>query len=88
MRLSELNGKIEGDNLLLFFECPIDKSHGILIALNKPYQDLNEGRFWNSTGDSIENITLSPSVDCTKKKDGTPSGCHFHGFVSNGNVTF
>lgn len=34
----------------------------------------NEGRRWQRTGDAIETMTLSPSVDCSQ--------CgHWHGFV-------
>jgi hypothetical protein len=37
----------------------------------------NEGRRWTRTGDTLDTLTLSPSVDCSK--------CgHWHGFVANG----
>jgi hypothetical protein len=37
----------------------------------------NEGRRWTLTGDTLEAMALSPSVDCSK--------CgHWHGIVSHG----
>lgn len=37
----------------------------------------NDGRRWQRTGDTLETLTLSPSVDCSR--------CgHWHGFVSHG----
>lgn len=35
---------------------------------------------WQRTGDSFENLTLSPSVDAS-------GAGHWHGFISEGNVT-
>lgn len=37
----------------------------------------NDGRRWQRSGDTIETLTLAPSVDCSR--------CgHWHGIVSNG----
>lgn len=34
---------------------------------------------WTRSGESFETLTLSPSIDCSPD--------HWHGFITNGNVT-
>lgn len=88
--LRDLNGRFNPTNSMdrLIFDCPVDSNHSILVALNKPIKDVNEGRFWQAIGTSLDDITLSPSVDCTHTKDGKPSGCGFHGWVRVGAVAW
>jgi hypothetical protein len=46
-------------------------------AVAPPEADKNPR--WHMVGTSIDDLTLSPSVDCTKG-----GGCSFHGWVLNG----
>lgn len=53
--------------------------------------DGNPNPRWTMSGTSIDDLTLTPSINCDipwKDKDGVehPSGCKFHGFVTNGDV--
>lgn len=44
---------------------------------------------WTASGDGLENLTLSPSVDCTPKKPIDPNDfkpCMWHGWVENGDA--
>jgi hypothetical protein len=70
----EGRGYIEGDHyILVFFSNP----RGAAVA---PVE-LDKNPRWLMTGTSIDDLTLSPSVDCTKG-----GGCSFHGFVQNGDA--
>ena len=76
------------------FDCPCDKCANskkpqrLYVAFIPPIDP--EGRLaetgyhapqpaWTRTGDTIQNITLSPSIDLSK------SG-HWHGFITDGKV--
>ena len=42
---------------------------------------------WTATGDTIDTLTLSPSVDLSKippEDPASPERCYWHGFVQNG----
>jgi hypothetical protein len=66
---------IEGDHyILVFFANP----HGAEVA--SPAADANPR--WTMSGTTLDDLTLSPSVDCTKG-----GGCSFHGWVTNGEAT-
>jgi len=43
---------------------------------------------WTMTGTLFEDISFSPSIDATKNKQGQLTGCLFHGFITNGEVTW
>jgi predicted RNA-binding Zn-ribbon protein involved in translation (DUF1610 family) len=47
---------------------------------------------WTMSGTSLDDLTLTPSINCDipwTDKDGVahPSSCKYHGFVTNGEVT-
>lgn len=68
--------QVEGAvTLAVMFENPPDGG-----PAERPGSDLvgeNGGRRWHRTGDTLDTLTLTPSVDCSK--------CgHWHGIVSNG----
>jgi len=54
----------------IWFENPINAEK---VLADQPYAR------WQRTGDSLENLTLSPSI-----LDKTPGGCGWHGWVKNG----
>ena len=49
-------------------------------APNPNTGEVSSIKFWDRTGDTFENLTLAPSIDCSA------SG-HWHGFIKNGEVT-
>lgn len=73
----------------LIFDCPkCNAGHSIEasfagrgVADNQGSRN-HEGKpsRWNVTGTGLDDLTLTPSVDCTR--NGGP--CPFHGFVTNG----
>jgi hypothetical protein len=70
----------------IFFENPIDGG-----AMATP-DELPTAR-WKRTGDTFDNLTLTPSVDasggakdCTPASDGTARG-HWHGHITDGNIS-
>jgi hypothetical protein len=67
---------IEGaPTIAVLFANPVDGGPPAPAGCSLPGD--NDGRRWQRTGDTIETITLSPSVDCSR--------CgHWHGFVSHG----
>lgn len=94
IKLIELDpkwGTENGERFTLIFECPIAGCPSRYIAV--PFKtfigyDPEKHHIWTKTGDTFENISLSPSVDATKNKKGEPTGCLFHGFITNGEVTW
>lgn len=49
----------------------------------------NKGKRWTRTGESFESLTVTPSIDSTKDKDGNPmppEHQHWHGFITNGAI--
>lgn len=77
----------------VFFACPCcENRHGILISWTPP-SVVENGFVWTKTGgDSIDNLSISPSVNCdipwknTRTGELHPSKCLFHGFIRNGKV--
>lgn len=49
----------------------------------------SNGANWQRTGDTFETLTLSPSilVNANAPRE-YPDICHFHGFITNGAITF
>lgn len=92
-KLTELEGEFvhiinrpEAD--VLCFICPVcEGGHSIMVSWNPP--SLYEGgAVWKKTGDSLENVTIHPSINCdvpvTINGQVVPSGCKFHGWVKSG----
>jgi hypothetical protein len=81
----------------LLFVCPKCQHHSILIMFANPRNGRvvpndafpkNERR-WTFSGDTIDKLTLSPSVDLsqiTPENPATPSRCYWHGWVKNGDA--
>jgi len=76
----------------LRFQCPTSfddpkdddrDGHSIIVPLSKEGTYEGVDSIWTREGDSLEDITLSPSVNCTESKS-----CKFHGHVKNGKVTW
>lgn len=70
----------------IMFTCPKrDCGHIYVIWFENPLNvekvlpDQAHYPRWQRTGDTLENLTLSPSVH-----DVTPGGCGWHGWVKNG----
>jgi hypothetical protein len=91
-KLNELEGRIKGGRLM--FICPTsllnpnDKDpdgHSILVPIHKSgiRKDLKTKSVWKKSGNSIDNITLHPSIDCTGSNT-----CNFHGWIKNGMVVW
>ena len=89
-------------NDCLLFDCPVcegvSRSHCILVSFMQPSLFQN-GFVWTrtvtaSSGDGrVESFSLSPSINCDvpfKDADGVehPSLCKFHGWVTNGMVSW
>lgn len=62
----------EYDRVFVAFTNPIDGG-APAAAANQPT--------WHRTGETIETMTLAPSIQRT-----TPGGCRWHGFVRNGHA--
>ncbi len=93
MKLTDLEprwGGEDGKRYCLLFQCPVcSNGHGIKVnfAMFKGY-DPEKDHIWQMTGDSFDTLTFSPSIDATKDKQGKPTGCKFHGYITNGEVTW
>lgn len=74
----------ERKGLGLVFECPIHEDCNIGVQFSNPIGggDAEEtGRpAWRRTGETIEKLTLSPSI----RVNGGATGCEWHGFIKNG----
>jgi hypothetical protein len=74
----------------VMFECPCGK-HSNLIAFEPTVGTepttrgglSGSGGRWKRTGDSIDNLTLAPSIDVNRS---APGGSCWHGFVRNGGI--
>jgi len=91
-QLSDLDPKLTEHQLR--FTCPTslldpnDKDrdwHWIVIPIYKKGELKRLKPSWAFTGDSIKNITLDPSIDCT---EGNKITCKFHGHVKKGIVVW
>ena len=73
------------------FKCPIEDCPIRYIGaywLPGPGYDPNKYDLWAKTGDSFDTLTLAPSVNATRGKEGKPTGCKFHGHVKRGIVSW
>jgi hypothetical protein len=61
-----------GENMALQFRNPLDGG-----AMREPNQPS-----WQRTGDTLETLTLRPSVYRPKEK----GGCGWHGYITNGDA--
>ncbi|SRR6266568_3115101 len=99
MRLTELHPQWVdlGDfkQLGVIFDCPVHRTSGCIYPripayfanppsghAPLPIHEADDCR-WQLTGDSFENMTLSPSILYPKPNYGPQ---HWHGFISNGEV--
>lgn len=74
------------EGVLLAFDCPKcgreGERHGGILCYLDPAMDGGpavSSHNWQRTGDSIDNLTLSPSILVL-------SGCGWHGFIRNGEI--
>lgn len=88
--LRELDGEIfsRAENPtskdMLWFTCPIcTNGHGIAVTWEPPSL-YPSGAIWSKTGETVDDITIHPSISC----EGPGSPCTFHGWVKNGVVTW
>lgn len=77
----------------VIFECPKCGNHSVLVWFANPQNglrvpdDVNPKPRWTFSGDSLETLTLTPSVDLSRIDDEHPadaSRCYWHGWVTNG----
>lgn len=83
-RLSELSPEFELDRL--FFECPAcEKPHSIRIpmSLEGKGKDMWGSPIWKRVGNTVDDLTISPSINCS-----SPGGCQFHGWIKKGVVSW
>lgn len=64
----------------VMFDCPACRRHSVLVHFRgRVPDDADPGARWDVAGTTVEDLTLSPSVDLTGATD-----CGWHGFVQNG----
>jgi len=79
--LSELEPNLTATKLR--FMCPAcPKTHYILIAIDPAGRVADEDDVWNSTGTTVDDVSITPSIN------GTRGGCLFHGHVKKGIVSW
>lgn len=88
MKLTELSPRWAATNGVrdhVNFLCPTCKQHMIAVPIPPA-----TGVVWNMTGDSFENLTLTPSIlHKTYYADGMakpPRFCETHFFITNGEI--
>ena len=71
------------------FDCPEGHEHCLISVQVSPARDgspqpvrQRNGAQWQRTGDTFETMSLTPSI----RSEGPV--CFFHGFVTNGEITF
>lgn len=95
MRLVDLNPRwfrLADDTpaLGLTFDCPHCRTQRLGVSFHRQGHEAMDdaviyakspgtSHIWGMSGDSFENLTLSPSVDAS-------AAGHWHGFVSNGEI--
>jgi len=78
------------EGVALVFNCPCGKEHEehnkeCVVMFNNP---LDGGKpypnhiYWQRTGETFENLTLTPSILRSKER----GGCGWHGFITNGEI--
>jgi hypothetical protein len=93
MKLTELNPRwlgYDGEKLGLSFDCPHCKVQRLAVAFHHHGNALTDDqhilaehpmtKIWDFIGTDFEDATLSPSID-------TSASGHWHGFITNGQVT-
>lgn len=96
MRLTELNPRFvqyNGQRLGITFDCPHCRKQRLGVAFQHQGLEHIESqailsvspntKIWTETNpepDTFENLTLTPSIDCS-------SSGHWHGFITNGEVS-
>jgi hypothetical protein len=95
MKLTDLNPHwvcYGGRRLGITFDCPHCRTQRLGVPFHHSGQELVEdaailavspsAKIWTETNpvdDTFENLTLSPSIDCS-------SSGHWHGFITNGEI--
>jgi hypothetical protein len=93
--LTELNPRwiaerLAGPRIGLSFDCPHCRVQRLAVPFHSsaveylqdghtPARGWDAGYIWTMTGDSFENLSLSPSVDASHAG-------HWHGFITNGEI--
>lgn len=94
-RLSKLAGEFthlaERPDKVLIFVCPACSpgnnekgepiGHSIMVCFAEPSL-FSSGAVWTKTSESIETVTVSPSINCAVPS----SKCTFHGWIKDGEV--
>lgn len=90
-KLTELDGEFftivgrPNEKDVLYFTCPLcPDGHGIMVSF-KPPSLFPSGAVWQKTGETLEDVTISPSINCDVGPD---SPCKFHGWVRGGKVVW
>lgn len=73
------------EKVAIIFKCPCgsEKCGDCCISVANPPDGkgpMDRSALWKMTGDSFENLTLTPSI---QRLGNT---CHWHGFITNGEV--
>lgn len=84
----------EREGVGISFDCPCGCSDRVFITIDPPMDGKgiwSKNRYsWKRTGDSFENLTLTPSIKRMeiKDKDGKiiHKSCKWHGFITNGEI--
>jgi hypothetical protein len=87
---------VEGAQGLLFI-CPKCQNHSVLVWFKNPrnapvvpIDALPKPGRWSFSGDTINTVSLVPSVDLSKidtEHPASPCRCYWHGFVKDGDAT-
>jgi len=87
---------IERNGIGIIFDCPCGCKDRIFVAIDPPMDCKgpwdNDRHSWKRTGDTFENLTLTPSILRVKSytdKNGVVynfNNCGWHGFITNGEV--
>jgi hypothetical protein len=75
--LAEFTESQEGERIGMLIRCPNCGIRGGVMFAGTEFRKKNPGVTWERTGDSLENITLNPSVGMNG---------HFHSWVKNGQL--
>lgn len=90
--LVSVSGRPQQEDCLLF-TCPVCRTesgeltgHGIMVSFRPPSLFPN-GCVWGLvSGASVDDMSLSPSINCNVIVNGHESDCKFHGWVTDGRV--
>lgn len=72
-------GHHKREGLGVLMDCPCGCEHLLYVAFSNPIDGgpADETRGWQRTGDTLETLTLTPSVQRI-------APCTWHGFITNG----